>query len=85
MKYNSENERMKKILSQGVYIEHDNDPDTMEFVPIMGDIIKFKAMNKKPSRMSYTFTYDQINQWLQDLHDLMKGKNIYKIDGKDLK
>ena len=33
----------------------------------------------------YTFTINDIQGWLDSLHDLMNGKNIIKIDPKDLK
>ncbi len=85
LKYESENSRMRKILKHGIFVEYNKDPKTIEFVPVLGDILKFTAKQQKPSRMMYTFTFDQIQQWLNDLNDLMQGKNIHKVNPEDIK
>jgi len=76
---------MKSILKQGIFIEYDNDSSTMEYVPILGNLDKFKFMNKRPSKMMYTFKFQDIQAWLEELYKLMKGENIIKIDPEKLK
>ena len=85
MKYERENTRMKNILKHGIFVEYNKDPATIEFVPVLGDITSFKQKQEKPTKMMYTFTINDIQGWLDSLHDLMNGKNIIKIDPKDLK
>ena len=82
LKFESENLRMKKVLKHGVFFEYD-EPKSMEYCPIMGDLTTFRQ--KKPSRLNYTFTFEQINTWLNELHEIMQGKNINKANPEDLK
>ena len=85
-KVEGELERYRSINKKGIFFEYDNDPNTMSFTPILGDIQKFKDSEKKPTRLMYTFKFSDIQNWLFDLHEIM-GKNekhIHRFDPEDL-
>ena len=71
-----ENERLKSVEKKGVFFEYYVDKDTtrVEFVPMLGDLIQFQTIKATPTKLMYTFTFQQMEEWLDDLTQIMKGK-----------
>ena len=85
-KSENENKRMKAISKKGIFLEYNNDPGTMSFVPVLSDLSEFKNMRTKPSRLMYTFKFSDIEEWVTDLHNLMgkDDRKIHKVSEEDL-
>ncbi len=85
-KAEAENERMKGVQKKGVFFEYDNDPNTMTYVPVLGDLTRFKNVDIGPTRLMYTFKFIDIETWVTDLHSIMKNedKNIHKVNEEDI-
>ena len=81
-----ENDRLKSVEKKGVFFEYYVDKDTtrIEFVPMLGDLKQFQTIKANPTRLMYTFTFKQMEQWLEDLNQIMKGKkeDMLHIDEK---
>ena len=84
-----ENERLQSVERKGVFFEYpvDEKSTRMEFVPMLGDLSQFKRIKAQPTRLMYTFTFEQMEKWLNDLAEIMRGKkeDMLHVDENELK
>ena len=82
----SENLRMKDVLKHGAFLEYNNDPSTIKFIPLLGNINSIMANAATPTKLMFTFKFSDFETWAMNLHNLMsKNKeSIEFIDKGDL-
>jgi len=72
----SDNVKMKEVLNHGAFIEYNNDPSTIKFIPLLADITNIIGNPAKPTKLMFTFQFSEFQTWAMNLHNLM-------IDNKD--
>ena len=89
LQVDKENKRLKSVERKGVFFEYSvpGAKTRMEFVPLLASLAEFKKIEATPSRLMYTFTFKQMEDWLGELTEIMKGKKeeMIHVDEEDLK
>ena len=71
-----ENQRLREVSNHGAFLEYNDDPSSIKFVPLLGNIQEFIVNPLKPTKLMFTFQFSEFQTWAMNLHNLM-------IDNKD--
>ena len=85
-KAEGENKKFKTVFKKGIFFEYDNDPSTMIFVPVLADLKDIKLSANKPTRLMYTFKFQDMETWVKDVHAIMgqEDQNIHRVNEEDI-
>ena len=79
-----ENQRLREVSKHGAFIEYNNDPSSLKFVPLLSNIQEFVVSPQKPTKLMFTFKFSDFETWAMNLYNLMKNnKSEIKFINKE--